>query len=853
MQRSYFQLRKIFFSKNYFHRFKFLLTRLDRFRQLVSPQLLYSGVNYKIPRLFPNFDHSSVPLKKWFFINFALILSLSFSSAYSQISYGGFPASLKASLPKPKAIELESLDLQPLLAEDFMNDKMGKPPRIGVSREVSISLADYNHLWIEIPGNTQEKVWRMAFKSKGALNINVSFHNFHLAPGSELYVYDTKKELILGQFNARNNPTSGIFSVSNLPGDEIIIELIERSEITIKNGWKPSSNFTVSQIGHFYRFNAFDEENKVADPCHVNINCPEGDNWQREKRGVARIILKDGSDFGLCTGSLINNTANDGRVLFITADHCGETSSEADFQQWQFRFNYERSSCISFFSPPNQNLTGSLLLAKAPINGGTDFKLLELTVDSFPKSFKPYYNGWDRSITGSANGVGIHHPDGDVKKISTYTTTLGTGTFPGGLLNGFWRVAWAQTVTNWGTTQGGSSGSPLFSSNKRIVGTLTGGNSSCTNQPFGRDLYGKLDLHWNENGIAENQQLAPFLDPEGTDTLFIDGYDPYFRWLKIETNQPYEAFSFDGEATNIRPNIWEFEKGDTITVSALENIPETAWVFEKWIVGNEEITEASVSVILDEDTTIEAVYMLSPDAVSLSFIIVNEDGDPISDATISFNGKENNSGDYLITSALPNITYDYSILREGYIPFESQVTLSEGNANQTIDVVMLFMRYAVTFSITDAATDEEITDAIIRISGVTYNEGEYVIDMVPGDYIYSVIHNNYISRHGQLMMTEEPQTVEVELLAIDTSVPFAKESGITLNPNPANQLITVQSAYKIFKINIYNLNGNLLFTENVKEINNQYDLYVGNLENSVYIVEIYTDNGPLIEKLLIFR
>lgn len=792
-------------------------------------------------------------LRKWVFILSVFCSGLSISSAYSQISYGGFPASVKTSFPKPETIELDFLDVQPFLVEDFVNDEMGKPPRVGVSREVSISLADYNHLWVETPGNTQEKVWRMAFTSKGALNINVSFYDFYLAPGSELYVYDAKKELILGQFNEKNNPTSGIFAVSNIPGDEIVIELIERSDITLKNGWMPSSSFTVAQIGHFYRFDAFADEDKAADPCHVNINCPEGDDWQREKRGVARIILKDGTDLGLCTGSLINNTANDGRVLFITADHCGDTSSEADFQQWQFRFNYERSTCTSVFAPPNQNLTGSSLLAKAPISDGTDFKLLELTVDSLPKNFKPYYNGWDRSITGSPSGVGIHHPDGDVKKISTYTTNLGTGTFPGSLLNGFWRVAWAQTVTNWGTTQGGSSGSPLFSNNKRIVGTLTGGNSSCSNQAFGRDLYGKLNLHWDENGNEDNQQLAPFLDPDGTDTLFMDGFDPYFRWLTIETNHPYEAFSFDGEATNIRPNIWEFDTGDTIIVSALENIPETAWVFEKWIVGDEEVTESSVSLIMDEDTTIEAIYSLSPDAVSLTFIIENEDGDPVSDASVSFNGIENITGDYLISSALPNIAYDYSISREGYIPFDSQVTLAEGIPSQTLDVVLLFMRYAAIFNITDAATGTEITDAVIRISGVTYNEGEYIIDMVPGDYIYSVIHSGYISRHGQLIMSDQPQTIDVELLAIDTSVPFAKKSGITINPNPANQALTVQSEYAIFMINIYNLNGNLLFSKNVTEKNKQYKLSVGHLENSVYILEIHTEKGPFIEKLMIFR
>ncbi len=791
-------------------------------------------------------------LPKWVFIISVFCSGVLFSSAYSQVSYGGFPASLKTSYPKPKTIELEYLDIEPFLVEDYVNDELGKPPRIGISRELSVNLADNNHLWVETHDNPTEKIWKMAFKSKGAINVNVSFFDFYLAPGSELYVYDAKRELILGQFNEKSNHPSGIFTVSNLPGDELIIELIEYSNITLENGWSPSSNFTIAQIGHFYRFDAFGEDDKAADPCHVNINCPEGDEWQREKRGVARIILKDGSNFGYCTGSLINNVANDGRVLFITADHCGDTSSEADFQQWQFRFNYEKNSCTSIFSPPNQTLTGSALLAKAPITGGTDFKLLELT-QTPPKNYKPYYNGWDRTITGSSAGVGIHHPDGDVKKISTYTTNLGTGTFPGSTLNGFWRVAWAQTVTNWGVTQGGSSGSPLFSSNKRIIGTLTGGNSSCSNQLNGRDLFGKFHLHWDENGTETNEQLVSFLDPEETDTLFINGFDPHFRWLTIETNHQYEAFSFDVEATDIRTNIWEFETGETITVTAIESIPGTAWIFEKWKVGDEEFTEPSLELVMDEDTTIEAIYTLSPDAVSLTFIIVNENDEPVSDATISFNGIENIPGDYLVPSALPDIAYNYTVSRDGYIEIDSQITLEAGNPDQTINIVLNFTRYAVTFEIKDALTQEEITDAVVRISGVTYNEGEYVIDMIPGDYIYSVIHPNYNSRHGQLNMSDEPQTIQVELLAIDTSVPLINTSKISVSPNPADQFIVIQSEYEIFKINIFNLNGNLLLTNNLTEKSKKYKISVGVLENSIYVLEVHTAKRPYVEKLMIFR
>ncbi|MEY4215974.1 MAG: hypothetical protein RLZZ68_430, partial [Bacteroidota bacterium] len=79
-----------------------------------------------------------------------------------------------------------------------------------------------------------------------------------------------------------------------------------------------------------------------SEACEVNVNCtPVGNNWQDEKRGVARILVVDGGSQGWCTGSLIHNLANDCKPLFLTALHCGVTATASDFNQWRFYFRYE--------------------------------------------------------------------------------------------------------------------------------------------------------------------------------------------------------------------------------------------------------------------------------------------------------------------------------------------------------------------------------------------------------------------------------------------------------------------------------------------------------------------------------
>jgi hypothetical protein len=778
-----------------------------------------------------------------------LFLCLNMPFAVAQVSYGGYPASFLKNLPVPEKLELGYLDVKPYLEQDYINDETGKPPRIGISREISVDLTDFHHLWTET--SSTEKAWRYALRSEGAINVNVTFFDFYLAPGSALYVYDSKKEIILGQFNEKSNNTSGIFSVSNLPGDELIIELIENSDVSIQDGWFPASHFRIAQLGHFYRFDAFAYDLKASEACQVNINCPEGDEWQRQKRGVARIILKDGDNFGYCTGSLINNSAHDGRVLFITANHCGETATPEDYAQWQFRFNFERSSCTSLFTPPNHTLTGSSFLSEGFMDGGSDFRLLELT-QTPPIAYKPFYNGWDRTEIPSTYGVSIHHPAGDVKKISTFTDTLTTGTFPGSMTGAFWRVAWAETQTGWGVTEGGSSGSPLFGEQKKIIGTLTGGNSSCDNQAQGRDLYGKFHKHWDANDTLPERQLAPFLDPLGNNPTLLEGFDPYYRWLTIRTEPQFNAFTFSSNPTTIRPGIYEFIKGTEVTVTALNIIPNTAWVFDRWIYGEFEFTQNSISVVMDADLTLEAIYKPSNNAVALIFDIENKQSENINDAIITFNGITYPSGEYLIPALLPNIQYNYYITRPGYEPIEAQITLTEGIPEQTLSIVMEQAKLQVGFVILNFNTSELIHDAAIRIAGVTYENGMYVFGLLPGTYIYSVIRDGFITRHGQLTVAGLPQTVTVVLKPLDTSTgPELNKNVVIISPNPARDIIKLDASEIMHKVTIYNLSGIIMYTTEIQK--QSATLSVSALTSGLYLIEILTAKGRYIQKIQIVR
>ncbi|MFN3555803.1 MAG: InlB B-repeat-containing protein [Bacteroidales bacterium] len=383
-------------------------------------------------------------------------------------------------------------------------------------------------------------VWTIRIQTPEALGTGLVFENFNLSPRARIFLYTPDQEHVIGAYTSFNNRASQTMSTHILPGSELIIEYQER----IEHQTHPmmDSHFEISEVIHLFtgldNF-LYDKNVPSSQPCHVNINCPEGDDWQVQKRGVAKMVMRQGSGWFLCSGSLINTTANDGTPYFLTADHCASEASEADYNVWQFYFNYERPDCSNTGTVPTNMVTGAVKLATGPIQGGTDFKLLLLNTDPLPSEWNLYYNGWSISTASSPNGVSIHHPAGDAKKISTYITSLQNSTWPGaqgappGLSNGAWRVRWAATQTNHSVVQGGSSGSPIFNSEGLIVGTLTGGSSNCDN-PNNFDYYGKMDKHWTANGASNDKQLAPWLNPTNLNITFMNGFDPL-------TFNPYPA------------------------------------------------------------------------------------------------------------------------------------------------------------------------------------------------------------------------------------------------------------------------------------------------------------------------
>jgi hypothetical protein len=468
-------------------------------------------------------------------------------------------------------VRVGGIDFDMVRIQDLESDKDGLPYRFAILLPVDLSPV-ISGTWTRVPG--VGRIWSILIQTEGALAVAPYFDEFYIPPGGELYVYDPVSKSTLGAYTNLNNSASGYFSTELLAGQTLKLEYFEPYGTGALKLHISDIAYAYRGIGHL--FQGGDRGFGDSGACEVNIICEEGNNWQDEKKGVVRISTRIGSSAFWCSGSLLNNARQDFEPYVLTADHCaffgGNYASEGDLNQWVFYFNYESPACSDpLIEPDYTTMVGATLVAHGGTTGqtGSDFYLIELK-NQVPAAVNPYFNGWDRRNNPAPNGVTIHHPQGDVKKISTFTDPVVSSQFEHNGIQSHWRVTWSETENGFGVTEGGSSGSPLFSEEGFVVGSLTGGESSCSNTG-GPDYYGKFSYHWESNGDEPSSRLSDWLDPDKTGVLTLQG--SYYSNIAIadftadSTEVPVNgSLSFVDISTG-RPTSWkwEFEGGDPFT------------------------------------------------------------------------------------------------------------------------------------------------------------------------------------------------------------------------------------------------------------------------------------------------
>ncbi|WP_282563026.1 proprotein convertase P-domain-containing protein [Tahibacter amnicola] len=469
------------------------------------------------------------------------------------------------------------VDVDSLRRDDATREARDLPPRFAHSMTVNFTPRK-SGVW-EMAGN--RAIWRLRIQSPGALSLNLGFTRYHMPAGGRLLVYPATMKpgsdpSLVRAFSDADNAAHGQLWTPIVHGDDIVVE------VSVPTKLVDQLDLHLTSVNHDYR--GFDnlaasfsrDPGDVSGSCNVDVVCPEGDPYRDQIRSVA-VYSTGGSTF--CTGGLVNNTAQDRKPFFLTAFHCGITASNAAslVVYWNFQNSFCRpvdsaASGQAGNGTANQFQTGAFFRAG---NSASDFTLVEL--DEAPAAaFNVYFSGWDRRDMNYPSAFGIHHPATAEKRISlsntsTATTSYNSTTSPGDGTHV--QVRWRPGI---GVTEPGSSGSPIFSNDKRVIGQLHGGPSSCgatdTNK---RDYYGRLFTSWTGGG-TNSTRLSNWLDPGNTGAQTVDGLNnggggnqppvANFGFTASGLTVTFTDSSSDSDGT-IASRSWNFGDGTTSTAT----------------------------------------------------------------------------------------------------------------------------------------------------------------------------------------------------------------------------------------------------------------------------------------------
>lgn len=493
-------------------------------------------------------------LTKKMYVKNIFLLFLTFTQftwLKAQYSEGGSPLSMEsknattpllAPLETVPTLTMKKVDVARLVAEDEVNDQLKEVPwRFGENLETAINPSQ-SGVWETLADGT--RIWRVAIYSKNAYHINLTFNRYRLPVGAKLFVFNEDFTHVIGAFTHKNNQEDGLFATTLVKGERIYVEYSEPANATFRG------ELAIDRVTHGYR-DAYNVVQKTMDgfgqsgACNNNVNCPTAADWACVKRSVVMLVTNGN---GFCTGTLMNNTRQDRTPYVLTANHCYSNPST-----WVFWFNWEASGCTNpASSPAYQSLSGATLRARRT---NTDFCLVQIN-SAVPQNYNASFSGWDRSGVAPTSGASIHHPSGDIKKISFISTPFVSATYSPITNNNAWQTNWSS-----GVTEPGSSGSAVFDQNKRLVGQLYGGPSSCT-ATSKWDYYGKISASWE--GTAASARLKDWLAPIDTNFNTIDVLGCSVV-PAITTDIPTTAGTYTADSSSVDANGWTnfFKKAAT--------------------------------------------------------------------------------------------------------------------------------------------------------------------------------------------------------------------------------------------------------------------------------------------------
>ncbi|WP_118972221.1 T9SS type A sorting domain-containing protein [Taibaiella koreensis] len=525
-----------------------------------------------------------------------LLLVAAGHAATAQIGQGGVPLTPRQADRYVPTSQYALPDWQTTLKKAELEETAGKPRPylVGLFTPSDISFPGSGTLLTQDDGSI---IWQAQISIAGAPAIGLYYDKFELPKGVKYYVTNAAKTQMLGAYTADNNAPSGYFANEAVQGNIVNLQMeiepgvdlnnirfhIDRSAVYFRN-IAYLAGFAIDP-GQLHEIDQVD--NQLAgrsSACMINAVCPLGANYQIQRKAILQTVIPIGNQgVGLCSATMVNNTGNTTascKHYVLTATHCDQENSTASshFDQLLLRFNFEQPTCTGTAIPESNTLTGANFVARANYNASAsandikgDFLLLELR-SNLPSGWNVNLAGWNNNpnlpstVAAPKKYIGFHHPNGDVKKVSSAQSIESTPLQPSAPED----THWAMQLDS-GLVSSGSSGSGLFDGDGYLVGIASvagdyGVPANCKKNAAGVAVtgtanvifYSKFAYDWDYtvDGSATNRKLKPWLDPVNTGAVRLEPVKS--DCSSLGTNPPPMGIGGTGEtlssAIGIYPN-----------------------------------------------------------------------------------------------------------------------------------------------------------------------------------------------------------------------------------------------------------------------------------------------------------
>ncbi len=391
--------------------------------------------------------------------------------------------------------------------------------------------------------------WTTGFTSPGATALRLFFSAGGLPVGSRIYVYSRAGE-VHGPYDFDRGFPAGGFWTNTVFADEIFVEI---QLPPTAPGADASVRLDISRLGHL------DIRSPMAIgslSCLVDETCVSASEFgliDSASRSAARLLFESGGSFYFCSGALLNTTNGSLLPYLLTAHHCFD--SQASASSLEATWNYKTSTCGGGFPDPSAfpRTLGATLLAT---NAVSDFTFVRLAQN--PPSGSVLL-GWTTSDYSSAEGTAtyrVSYPQGDPQFYSRHRiTSVPTPAACSGLPQG--DFLYSKNVV--GAIDHGSSGSPVSTSDGRVIGQLYGTCGTDSNDNCDMSANSTVDGAFRVTYPFVSQWLSP---PSGTVPAAGFTYAP-------ASPSAGQQITFSDSCTG-SPSSWSWTFGDG-TVSSAEN------------------------------------------------------------------------------------------------------------------------------------------------------------------------------------------------------------------------------------------------------------------------------------------